>query len=144
MGGVNIIRQAVAVFAGDLAAKDGTKGAVGVGDIQRHALGILAAELELLHQHLHIEGVFQMEVVGVLLHEVNIAVLDGRVVQDAVEIHLGCAAAGGAGLDMEQVGAAHQFVDGADAEFRHILPQLLCHESQVVDDVFRLALEALA
>ena len=39
VGGVDIIRQGVAVFAGDLAAKDGTKGAVGVGDIQRHALG---------------------------------------------------------------------------------------------------------
>ena len=39
VGGVNIIRQAVAVFAGDLAAKDGTKGAVGVGDIQASRSG---------------------------------------------------------------------------------------------------------
>ncbi len=34
VGGEDVIRQAAAVVAGDLAAKDGTKGAVGVGDIQ--------------------------------------------------------------------------------------------------------------
>ena len=144
VGSVDIIGQGIAVFAGDLAAEDGAEGAVGVGDVQRHALGRFAVQLELLHQHLHIEGVFEVEVVGVGGHKVDVAVGDGGVVQDAVEVHLGRAAAGGAGLDMEQVGAAHQFVDGADAEFRHVLPQLLCHEGQVVDDIFRLALEALA
>ena len=86
--GVHIVRQVVAVFAGDLAAKDGTKGAVHVGNIQADALGSLAAQLELLHQHLHVQRVFQMEVVAVLLDKVDVAVCNGGVVQDAVQIHL--------------------------------------------------------
>ena len=51
--------------------------------------GVLLHELELLHQHLHVQGVFQVEVVGVLGLEVDVAVGDGRVVQDAVQVHLG-------------------------------------------------------
>ena len=66
------------------------------------------------------------------------------VVQDAVEIHLGSAAAGCGRLDLEQVGAAHQFIDGAHAQLCHVLAQLLGHKGEVVDDVFRLALEVLA
>ena len=99
MHGVHIIRQVVAVFTSDLAAKDGTKGAVHVGNIQADALGSLAAQLELLHQHLHVQRVFQMEVVAVLLDKVDVTVCNGRVVQDAVQIQLRGAAARGGGLD---------------------------------------------
>ena len=45
---------------------------------------------------------------------------------------------------MRQFDLAHQFVDGADAELGHVLPQLLRHEGQIVDDVFGLAPEVLA
>ena len=144
LGGVDIVGQGAAVLAGDLAAKDGTQGAVGVGDLQPDALGCLAAQLELLHQHLHVEGVLKVEVIGVGRHKVDVAVCNGRVVQDAVQIHLGGTAAGSAGLDMEQVGAAHQLVDGAHAKLGHVLPQLLRHKGQVVDDILGLALEPLA
>ena len=144
VGGVDIIGQGIAVLVGDLAAKDGAERTVGVGDVQGDALGSLAGQFELLHQHLHVEGVLKVEVVGVRRDEVHIAVGDGRVVQDAVEVHLGGAAAGSAGLDVEQVGAAHQLVDGADAQLGHVFAQFLCHEGEVVDDVFGLALEALA
>ena len=144
LGGVDIVGQGAAVLAGDLAAKDGTQGAVGVGDLQPDALGCLAAQLELLHQHLHVEGVLKVEVIGIGRHKVDVAVCNGRVVQDAVQIHLGGTAAGSAGLDMEQVGAAHQLVDGAHAQLGHVLPQLLRHKGQVVDDILGLALEPLA
>ena len=113
--GVHIVRQVVAVFAGDLAAKDGTKGAIHVGNIQADALGSLAAQLELLHQHLHVQRVFQMEVVAVLLDEVDVTVCNGGVVQNAIQIQLCGAAARGSGLDPQQVGAAHQLVHGAHA-----------------------------
>ena len=142
--GVHIVRQVVAVFAGDLAAKDGTKGAVYVGNIQADVLGSLAAQLELLHQHLHVQRVFQMEVVAVLFDKVDIAVCNGGVVQDAVQIQLRCTAAGGSGLDPQQIGAAYQLVHGAHAKLCHVLPQLLGHKGEVVDDVLRLALEVLA
>ena len=45
VGGEHVIRQGAAVLAGDLAAKDGTKGAVGVGHVQGHALGVLLPSL---------------------------------------------------------------------------------------------------
>ena len=144
MHGVHIIRQVVAVFTGDLAAKDGTKGAIHVGNIQADALGSLAAQLELLHQHLHVQRVFQMEVVAVLLDKVDVTVCNGGVVQDAVQIQLRCAAARSSGLDPQQVGAAYQLVHGAHAQLCHVLPQFLCHKGEVVDDVLRLAAEVLA
>ena len=144
LGGVDIVGQGAAVLAGDLAAKDGTQGAVGVGDLQPDTLGCLAAQLELLHQHLHVEGVLKVEVIGVGRHKVDVAVCNGRVVQDAVQIHLGGTAAGSTGLDMEQVGAAHQLIDGTHAQLGHVLPQLLRHKGQVVDDILGLALEPLA
>ena len=45
---------------------------------------------------------------------------------------------------MEQVGAAHQLVDGTDAQLCHVFAQLLRHEGQVVDDILGLAAEVLA
>ena len=144
MHGVHIVRQGVAVFAGDLAAKDGTKGAVYVGNVQADALGRFTSQLELFHQHLHVQRVFQMEVVAVLLDKVDIAVCNGRVVQDAVQIQFRCAAARGGGLDPQQVGAAHQLVHGAHAQLCHVLPQFLGHKGKVVDEVLRLAAEVLA
>ena len=71
-----------------------------------------------------------MEVVGVLLDKVDVAVDDGRVLQDAVQVHLGGTAARRGGLDMEQIRTAHQLVDGADAQLGHVLTQLLRHKGQ--------------
>ena len=70
---------------------------------------------DLADQHLHVQRVFQMEVVAVLLDEVDVTVCNGGVVQNAIQIQLCGAAARGSGLDPQQVGAAHQLVHGAHA-----------------------------
>jgi len=44
--------------------------------------------------------------------------------------------------DPQQIAAAHQLIHGADAQGRHILPQLLGHEFHEVHHVLRLAGEA--
>jgi len=45
---------------------------------------------------------------------------------------------------VQQVGAADQLVEPADAELRHDLARFLGDEEEVVDDVLGLALEAPA
>ena len=74
----------------------------------------------------------------------DIAVLNQGIVQQGVQIHFAGTGTGGGGLDLEQVGAAHQFFHGAHAQTGHILPQVLGHEPHKVHDIFRLALEILA
>ena len=47
-------------------------------------------------------------------------------------------------LRVEHVDAADHFVDGAEAEFRHVLANLLGDEEKEIDDVLGLSLELLA
>ena len=143
-----VLRQGVAELAGDLAAKNRAEGAVGVAHLQLHphglGLGHVKALFELFHQHLHVGGLFQAEVVDVLRLEMDVGVLDQRVGEQGAQIQLAGAAAGGFRLDTQQVGAAHQLLDGAHAQFCHIFPQLLGHKAHKVHHVLRLALEPLA
>ena len=143
-----ILRQGVAELGGDLAAKNRAKSTVGVAHIQRNGhglwLGCVKVLLELLHQHLHVRRLFQLEVVDSLLVKVYAAVLDQRVLQKRRQVHLAGAGACRGRLDLQQVGAAYQFVNGAHAQLGHVLAQVLSHKAHKVHDVLGLALEPLA
>ena len=143
-----ILRQGVAELGGDLAAKNRAKSTVGVAHIHRNChglwLGCVKVLLELLHQHLHVRRLFQLEVVDSLLVKVHAAVLDQRVLQKRRQVHLAGAGACRGRLDLQQVGAAHQFVNGAHAQLGHVLAQVLSHKAHKVHDVLGLALEPLA
>ena len=143
-----IFRQGVAKLAGDLAAKNRAERAVGVANFQfnGHRLGLchVKALLELLHQHAHIRRFFQAEVVNILGVEVYAAVFHQRVFQQGSQVHLACAGTSRGILDFQQVGAANQFIHGMHAQAGHVFAQILGHKAHKVDDVFRLALKALA
>ena len=47
-------------------------------------------------------------------------------------------------VGVEQIGAANQFVEGADAHLGHDFAHFFSHEEEVVDDVLGLARELLA
>ena len=89
---------------------------------------------------------FQLEVVDSLLVKVRTLLFAiSGFCRSARQVHRCCARepAGGR-LDLQQVGAAHQFVDGAHAQLGHVLAQVLSHEAHKVHDVLGLALEPLA
>ena len=107
-------------------------------------LGFGSAEsklfLNFFIQDAHVGVFFQLEVVNILRVEVYVGVLDQRVLQKRGQVHLTGAGACGRGFDLEQVGAAHQLIDGAHAELCHVLAQVLGHEAHKVHDVLGLAL----
>ena len=143
-----IIGQRIAESGGDLAAEDRAERAVGVADLQcnghRLRLGGIEILLELLHQNAHVGGLFKLEVIDSLRVEVNVGIFDERVLQQRREVHLTGAGACGGGLDLQQVGAAHQLINGAHAELCHVLTQILGHKAHKVHDVLGLAFEPLA
>ena len=143
-----VVGQRVAEPGGDLAANDRAERAVCVADVQRDGAGLrlggVEALFKLLHQDAHVGGLFQLEVVNILRVEVYVGVLDQRILQKRGQVHLTGAGACGRGFDLEQVGAAHQLIDGAHAELCHVLAQVLGHEAHKVHDVLGLALEPLA
>ncbi len=69
---------------------------------------------------------------------------DLRLVEDAAEIEAARFPVLDAFPRVEQVGAADQIVEAADAELRHQLARFLGDEEEVVDDVLGLAGEFLA
>ena len=72
------------------------------------------------------------------------AVFHQRVFQQGSQVHLACAGTSRGILDFQQVGAANQFIHGMHAQAGHVFAQILGHKTHKVDDVFRLALKALA
>ena len=67
-----------------------------------------------------------------------------RLMEDAREIEAARLPVVDARAHVEQVGAADQIVDAADAELRHQLARFLGDEEQEIDDVLGLARELLA
>ena len=64
--------------------------------------------------------------------------------EHGLEIQQGGLAGGHGGIDFEQIRAADGFVQRTKAERGENAAGFLCDETQVGDDVFRLALEAFA
>ena len=70
--------------------------------------GALLPSLNFFIRTPHIQRPLQVEIVGVGGLVVDVHAADPGVVEDGLQVQLGGPAGGG--LDMEQVGAAHQFV----------------------------------
>ncbi len=140
-----VVRQPlVAVALGHLAREHRAHRAVDVAHRldERHALALLQCGLRLLD-----ELVIQCAVEAVVLHVdlvARLGVLLGRLVEDAREVQAARLPVLDAGLGVEQVGAADQLVEGADAQLRHDLAHFLGHEEEVVHHVLGLARELLA
>ena len=143
-----VVGQGVAEFRGNLGAENAAEGTVGVAHLHGDGsgLGLLTVEalFELLHENLHIGSLLKTKVINRLRLEVDVGVFHQGIVQQCRQIHLAGTGAGGGGLDLQQVGAAHQLFHGAHAQLCHVFPQILSHELHEVHDMLRLALELLA
>ena len=137
---IGVLLQAVAEAPGNLAAQDGAQGPVDAGDPDGFAVGLLLFEAGFKggQQGADVHGLFQFKIKLVR----RVVVHRGQAGQNAAQVN-GIRPVGDP-LDPgpDQVGAAHQLVHGANAQFRHDLPQLLGDEQHEIHHVFRLAGEA--
>src|SRR5690606_19031613 len=138
-------RQAgMAVAARHLAGEHGADRTVHVGD--RRDEGDLLAALErrarLLDQA-DVERTLQAVVLRLGLVPARL-VLDARDVEHPREVEAPRLPVLDAAAHVEQVGTPDHLVEAAETQLRHELADLLGDEEEVVDDVFRLALELAA
>src|SRR5450830_1198016 len=137
-----VVRQAgVTVALGHFTGQHGAHGAVQVlhRRDERDALALLQRSLGLRDQ-LVIERLLQAVFLFLVVVHAQ-AFVDLRLVEDRREVQaLRLPVRDGLGL-VQQVGAADQLVVGADAQLRHQLARFFGHEEEVIDDMFRLALE---
>ena len=138
-----VVRQAgVAETARDLRAQHRADRAVDVADRrdERGALLPLQRRPALLDQ-LVVKRLVQRMVLHVAVAARHVG-RHRRTVEDAREVQPARLPVFDALAGVEQVAAADQLVEAADAELRHQLAHFLGHEEEVVDHVLRLAVEA--
>ena len=134
----------VAITLGDFSREHRADRAVDVAHRldERNTLAFLQRSLGLLD-----ELVIQCTIQTVVLHidlVARLAFLLGRLVEDAREVQAAGLPVFDTGLCVQQVGAADQFVERADAQLRHDFAHFLGHEEEVVHHVLRFARELLA
>src|SRR5690606_10480661 len=129
-----------AVFAGDLAAGDGADDAVDVfdGELGDDLLAAINGGGAAFEERGEVEGFLESVVLGLLAVAADLGAGVGRVEQVG-EVHALGLPVGDGLVGFEAVGAADHLVDGAEAESRHDLADLLRDEGHEVDDVLGFA-----
>ncbi len=138
-----VVGQAlVAVAAGDLVREHGTAAAIDVPDrrLDDHPFAAEDGRLRLRDQRV-VESAGQSVVLLLAMMPDRLPVLD---VEDPGEVQATGLPVIDGGALVEQVGAADQIVEAADAHRRHQLAHFLGDEEEVIDHVLGLAGEFLA
>ena len=141
---VHRIRRQGSAFFRDLRTQDGAEGAVHTGYVHLHGLGFLVFQRpgKRRHQHLHVRGLLQLEVIHGIRGEVHGTVVS--VSQDVVQAHRVHEALRQVLPPLQQGLASHQFLHGAHSQAGHDASEFLGDEEHEVHDVFRSAPEPAA